>query len=145
MKLLIQRVNNASVTVDNTLVSEIGKGLLVFVGIGCQDTGTEIEWLVNKLIGLRIFEDCNGKMNLSVKDIEGDVLLVSQFTLYANCKRGMRPDFINAAKPDIAEGLYNKMIEQIKNIYKEPKTGIFAADMKIQLTNDGPVTIILEK
>ncbi len=145
MKLLIQRVASSSVTVNNQLISSINKGLLVFIGVSSTDDGSEIEWLVNKLLNLRVFEDVSGKMNLSVNDLDLDVMIISQFTLYADCKKGRRPDFTHAAKPEIAEELYNKFLEDVTNKYKAPKTGIFGADMKISLLNDGPVTIILEK
>ena len=145
MRLLIQRVTEASVTVDKKLVSEIKHGLLVFIGIAKEDTEAQLEWLCNKLIGLRIFEDEGGKMNLSLADIKGEVLLVSQFTLYANCQRGRRPDFTNAGKPDKAEELYEKFATMLAQKYSAPKMGIFGADMKVALLNDGPVTILLER
>jgi len=144
MKLLIQRVSQASVHVDNKLISHIERGLLVFIGIAENDDESKIEWLVNRLIHLRIFEDDKGKMNLSLLDLNYDILLISQFTLYANCDRGRRPDFISAAKPDRAQELYNKFSQQIADVYKTPQKGIFGADMKVSLLNDGPVTIILE-
>ncbi len=145
MRLLIQRVSNAAVVVDNNLISEIKNGLLVFIGISADDNESTIDWLVNKLLNLRIFEDDTGKMNLSVSDLNYDIMIISQFTLYANCKRGRRPDFTNAGKPEQAEKLYNSFIKELESKYKAPKTGIFGADMKVSLLNDGPVTIILEK
>lgn len=145
MKLLIQRVSQAQVNVDNKLVSEIKQGLLVFIGITHDDDESKIEWLVNKLINLRIFEDEQGKMNLSLLDKNYDILLISQFTLYANCERGRRPDFIAAAKPEFAKALYNKFSQTLEESYKKPQEGIFGADMKVSLINDGPVTIILER
>lgn len=144
MKLLIQRVSEASVTVDNKIVSQINQGLLVFIGISKDDDESQIDWLVNKLINLRIFEDENHKMNLSLQDLDLEILLISQFTLYANCVRGRRPDFIEAARPDHAMSLYSKFSQKLTDIYKAPKTGIFGADMKVSLINDGPVTISLE-
>jgi D-tyrosyl-tRNA(Tyr) deacylase len=145
MKLLIQRVTQASVVVDGSEISKIAQGLLVFIGIAEQDDESQIDWLVNKLIKLRIFEDDQGKMNLSLSDLNYEIMLISQFTLYANSKRGLRPDFTEAAKPDQAQRLYNIFIERLKVKYKAPKTGVFGADMKVSLLNDGPVTIILEK
>lgn len=145
MKLLIQRVSHAEVVVDNKLISGIGKGLLVFIGIAENDDESKINWLVNKLINLRIFEDEQGKMNLSLIDKDYEIMLISQFTLYANCERGRRPDFITAAKPELAQALYNKFSLKIKELFKTPKEGIFGADMNVSLLNDGPVTIILER
>lgn len=145
MKLVIQRVSNASVMVNNELVSEIKQGLLVLIGVSPKDTSENIDWLVNKLINLRIFEDDNGKMNLSVQDINGEIMLISQFTLYANCEKGRRPSFIEAGEPEMANRLYEEFCDKVKASYKEPRKGIFGADMKIALVNDGPVTIILEK
>lgn len=145
MKLVIQRVSNASVMVNNELVSEIKQGLLVLIGVSPKDTSENIDWLVNKLINLRIFEDDNGKMNLSVQDINGEIMLISQFTLYAKCEKGRRPSFIEAGEPEMANRLYEEFCDKVKAAYKEPRKGIFGADMKIALVNDGPVTIILEK
>lgn len=146
MKLLIQRVKNANVEIENKITAKIDKGLLVFIGISEDDDESKIEWLAKKLTDLRIFEDENGKMNHSVKDIQGEILVVSQFTLYAECKKGNRPDFILAAKPDKAKELYQKFVKHLKNIVNlKIETGVFAADMKVSLINDGPVTILLEK
>jgi D-tyrosyl-tRNA(Tyr) deacylase len=145
MRALLQRVKNASVTVDGELISSIGNGLLVFLGIHHDDQDKQIDWLAGKIVDLRIFEDEQGKMNLSLKDIEGEILLVSQFTLYANCERGRRPDFIQSAKPDFAEEMYLKFAGKLKTLGFEPKLGVFGGDMKIALLNDGPVTIFLEK
>ncbi len=144
MKLVIQRVKKASVKIKNEIVAKIDSGLLVLLGISVTDDESNIEWLTNKLVNLRIFEDKNGKMNLSVKDIGGKILLVSQFTLYANAKRGNRPDFLNAAKPEKAIPIYEKFIENLSKKI-EVKTGKFGAYMQVELLNDGPVTIILEK
>lgn len=145
MKLLIQRVSSASVKVDNELISEIKQGLLVFIGVSQEDSSKSIEWLANKLVNLRIFEDNEGKMNLSVQDIKGEIMVISQFTLYANCEKGRRPSFIEAGEPEMANQLYEEFCEKVKEYYKEPQKGIFGADMKISLVNDGPVTIILER
>ena len=146
MKLVVQRVKYASVKVDNRIVGKIDNGFLVLLGIGENDTKEKADFLVNKLIKLRVFEDDNGKMNLSIKDINGELLIISQFTLYADCSSGNRPSFVNAAKPDIAEKLYEYFIDECKkeNI-KKVENGEFGADMKVELLNDGPVTIILEK
>ena len=145
MKLVIQRVSSAKLEVDGKIVSEINKGMLVLLGISNTDNGSQIEWLAKKLVDLRIFADENGKMNLSIKDVQGEILLVSQFTLYASCKKGRRPDFNNAARPDIAEKLYLEFAEELKKNGIKPRLGIFRAHMNISLTNDGPVTIILER
>jgi len=145
MKLVIQRVNYASVKVNNEIISEIGKGLLVFLGISNTDTGDEIDWLSKKLIEMRIFEDDKSKMNLSVQDVKGEILLVSQFTLYANNRKGRRPDFNKAGKPEIAEEYYQKFAELLEKKGVKPKLGKFASHMKIDLENNGPVTIILER
>lgn len=145
MKLLIQRVKEASVTVDQKLISKIENGLLVFIGFSEDDDESKLDWLVNKLINLRIFEDNQGKMNLSLRDLDYNILLISQFTLYANCSRGRRPDFTSAAKAELAEKLYNEFAYRLEVNYKKALTGIFGADMKVALLNDGPVTIILEK
>ncbi|MCK4312301.1 MAG: D-tyrosyl-tRNA(Tyr) deacylase [Candidatus Cloacimonetes bacterium] len=145
MKLVIQRVSSAKLEVDGKIVSEINKGMLVLLGISNTDNGSQIEWLAKKLVDLRIFADENGKMNLSIKDVQGEILLVSQFTLYASCQKGRRPDFNNAARPDIAEKLYLEFAEELKKNGIDPRLGIFRAHMNISLTNDGPVTIILER
>lgn len=146
MKLIIQRVSEASVTVENKIVGEIGDGILVLFGAKENDREVEIDWLVNKLINLRIFNDENNKMNLSVTDINGAILVVPNFTLYADCKKGFRPSFINAAKPDISEPLFNNFVNKLKtNSNLKIETGIFGADMKVSLVNNGPVTIEMEK
>lgn len=145
MKLVIQRVTKASVTVENNMVGKIGKGFLVLLGVGLEDSEKEADYLVQKLIKLRVFEDENGKMNLSLKDIEGELLIVSQFTLYADCSGGNRPSFINAAKPEKANKLYDYFISKCKEENIKVEHGIFGADMKVELLNDGPVTIILEE
>lgn len=145
MKLVIQRVKNASVVVENNVVGKIGQGFLVLLGVGPEDTTQTADYLVQKLIKLRIFEDENNKMNLSIKDIKGELLIVSQFTLYADCSGGNRPSFVNAAKPDKANELYEYFISQCKKEIPVVEHGIFGADMQVNLLNDGPVTIILEK
>ena len=144
MKLVIQRVNHASVTVDGTVIGKIGKGFLVLIGVGQDDTKADVDKYVKKMIGLRIFEDESGKTNLSLKDVGGELLLVSQFTLYADCSRGNRPSFTNAGGPQLAEELYEYMIAECKKQVSVVKTGKFGADMKVALENDGPFTIVLE-
>jgi len=145
MRAVIQRVSSASVTIDNKIKSEIKNGLLVLIGIEDADAKEDIEWLSAKIINLRIFADENGVMNISVKDIGGDILLVSQFTLQASTKKGNRPSYLRASKPEIAIPLYEKMIVQIENDFgKKIFTGEFGADMKVALVNDGPVTIIID-
>lgn len=145
MKLVIQRVTNASVTVENNVVGKIEKGFLVLLGVGPEDTTAEADYLVQKLIKLRVFKDENDKMNLSIKDIEGELLIVSQFTLYADCSGGNRPSFTNAAKPEKANELYEYFIKKCKEENIKVEHGIFGADMKVELLNDGPVTILLER
>ena len=145
MKLVVQRVNNAKVDVDNKTVGSIEKGFLVLLGVTHTDTKEIADYLVKKLCNLRVFEDENEKMNLSIKDVNGKLLIVSQFTLYADCTGGNRPSFINAAKPDFANELYEYFCDKCKENGIEVQKGIFGADMKVNLLNDGPVTIILEK
>ena len=145
MKFLIQRVLEASVKVDGETVGSIGKGLLVFVGAGREDDRTAADKYLKKLLGLRIFEDENGKTNLSLKDVNGELLFVSQFTLYANCKKGNRPSFIEAGDPDTANELYEYIIREAAKSVPIVQHGIFGADMKVHLINDGPFTIILDK
>ena len=145
MRAVIQRVTQASVTIDGKVKSAIKNGLLVFVGIEDADTNDDIEWLSSKIVNLRIFDDENKVPNISVKDIDGGILLVSQFTLHAATKKGNRPSYIKASKPDIAVPLYEKMIVQLENdLGKKIFTGEFGADMKVALLNDGPVTIIID-
>lgn len=145
MRALIQRVNGAGVTIDDKLKSAIGKGLLIFVGIEDGDNTEDIQWLSNKIVNLRIFDDEKKVPNISVKDTDGDILLISQFTLHANVKKGNRPSYIRASKPDIAIPLYEKMILQLeKDLGKKIFTGEFGADMKVELLNDGPVTIWID-
>lgn len=145
MKLVVQRVKQASVKVDEDIVGKIDKGYLVLIGITHTDTKEIADYLVKKLCNLRICEDEQGKMNLSLKDVGGKLLIVSQFTLYANCESGNRPSFTDAAKPDIANELYEYFCNQCKEKQIEVQKGIFGADMKVSLINDGPVTIILER
>ena len=145
MKVVIQRVAQSSVTVNKEICGSINKGLLVLLGIEDADTDEDIAWLSNKIVNLRIFDDENGVMNLSVKDIHGEILLISQFTLHAAIKKGNRPSYIKASKPEFAIPMYEKMILQLqKELGKKIETGIFGADMKVQLLNDGPVTIIID-
>lgn len=145
MKFLIQRVLEASVKVDGETVGSIGKGLLVFVGAGREDDRAAADKYLKKLLGLRIFEDENGKTNLSLKDVNGELLFVSQFTLYANCKKGNRPSFIEAGDPDTANELYEYIIREAAKSVPVVRHGIFGADMKVHLVNDGPFTIILDE
>ena len=145
MKAVIQRVKNASVTINNELYSEIGQGILVLLGVEKDDTLAQAEFLAEKIANLRIFEDENEKMNFSLLDIKGEILVVSQFTLAGDCKKGKRPSFDNAAKPDLAIPLYEQFIELLKNRNLTVKTGQFGAMMDVKLINDGPVTFILEK
>lgn len=145
MKAVIQRVSQASVTIDSKKVSEISKGLLVLVGIEDADSQEDITWLSSKIVNLRIFGDENDVMNLSVKDIDGDIIVVSQFTLQASTKKGNRPSYIKASKPDIAIPLYENFVRQVESdLEKKIQTGEFGADMKVSLLNDGPVTIIID-
>lgn len=144
MKLVIQRVANATVKVDEETIGEIEKGFLVLLGIKQGDTEAQADILIKKLCNLRVFEDEFSKMNLSIKDINGKLLIVSQFTLYADCKKGNRPSFIEAARPEIAEPLYEYFKQGCKNEGLEVQSGKFGADMKISLLNDGPVTIVIE-
>ncbi len=145
MKLVVQRVKHASVEVENKKVGKIGQGFLVLLGIGPNDTKEIADFLVQKLIKLRVFEDENQKMNLSLKEVQGELLLISQFTLYADCSSGNRPSFTNAAKPEKAKELYEYFIQKCKEEEVPVEHGIFGADMKVELLNDGPVTILLEK
>ena len=145
MKLVIQRVKHASVDVDNKTVGKIGKGFMVLVGVTHNDTKEAADFLVKKLCNLRVFEDENGKMNLALKDVGGELLLISQFTLYADCSGGNRPSFTNAAEPKFANELYEYFCEKCEENGFNVQKGIFGADMKVSLLNDGPVTIIMEK
>ena len=145
MKLLIQRVAHAKVEVDNKTVGAIGMGALVFIGITHTDTMAQASWLAAKLVNLRFFEDSSGKINQSLIDKKGSALIISQFTLYADCTEGRRPSFIKAAPPSIAEPLYVQFIDEVRKNGIVVETGIFGAEMKVSLLNDGPVTLILEK
>ena len=145
MKVVLQRVSSASVTIENKIVADIQKGLLILIGIEDSDNQEDIDWLVGKITKIRIFEDENQVMNLSVKDVDGDIIAVSQFTLHAGTKKGNRPSYIKAAKPDVAIPLYENFVQQLeKEFGKEIQTGVFGADMKVSLLNDGPVTIIID-
>ncbi len=144
MKFVIQRVTSASVEVDEKIVGKIGKGFLVLIGIGKEDNEEIADKMIKKLIGMRIFEDENGKTNLSLNDVSGELLLISQFTLYADCKKGNRPSFINAGSPDEANRLYEYIISECKKEISIVEKGVFGADMKVALLNDGPFTIILD-
>jgi D-aminoacyl-tRNA deacylase len=145
MRAVIQRVTRASVTIEGKVHASIEDGLLVLLGIEDADTEEDIEWLSGKITNLRIFDDNNGVMNISIKEMNGDILLISQFTLHASTKKGNRPSYIRASKPDIAVPLYEKMFQQLcQDMDKIIKTGIFGADMKVELLNDGPVTIVID-
>ena len=145
MRVILQRVTQASVTINNAVFSQINQGLLILVGIEDADSLEDITWLTNKIVNLRIFGDENDVMNLSVKDIKGEILVVSQFTLHAATKKGNRPSYIKASKPDVAIPLYESFVKQLQNdLGQEIKTGQFGADMKVSLLNDGPVTIFID-
>ncbi len=146
MKTLIQRVSKAQVKVDGNIVGKIDKGILVFLGIGKNDTDKELTWMVDKLIKLRIFEDEDGKMNRSVSDVEGDILVISQFTLYGDCRKGTRPSFTEAAGAQKGKEYYEKFLKLLKERFNgKIESGVFGADMKVELLNDGPVTLMIEK
>ena len=144
MKFVIQRVNHAEVKVDGETVGKIRKGFLVFIGVGREDTKEDADWYLKKLLGLRIFEDENGKTNLALKDVNGSLLLVSQFTLYADCRKGNRPSFVKAGAPEHAKQLYEYIIEECRKECGNVQCGIFGAHMKIELVNDGPFTVVLD-
>ncbi len=145
MRAVIQRVTRASVTIEGNVHGEIKNGLLILLGVEDSDIQDDIEWLSSKIVNLRVFNDKNGVMNISLKDVNGDILLISQFTLHASTKKGNRPSYIRAGKPDIAIPIYEKMISQLSSdLGKEIQTGIFGADMKVELLNDGPVTIVID-
>ena len=144
MRAVVQRVKSASVTVNSELVSEIGAGVLIFLGVAHDDTATELEYIANKVANLRIFEDEEGKMNRSLLETGGAALVVSQFTLYGDCRKGRRPSFINAARPEVANALYEQFITILKQQHIPTQGGTFQAMMDVQLVNDGPVTILLD-
>ena len=144
MRIILQRVKEARVEVDSEVIGQIGKGVLILLGAGKEDTQQDVEYLVEKILGLRIFEDESGKMNLSVTDIGGELLVVSQFTLYGDCRKGRRPSFDKAAPPEVAESLYNHFVERIRDFGVPVKTGKFRAMMDVHLVNWGPVTLMLD-
>lgn len=144
MKFVIQRVTRATCTVGENVTGKIDKGLMVLIGIGSEDNKAVADKMISKLTNMRVFEDENGKTNLALKDVDGKLLLISQFTLYADCKKGNRPSFVNAGPPDMASDLYEYIIEECRNTGIPVERGIFGADMKIELLNDGPFTIILD-
>ena len=144
MRVVVQRVKHASVTINGTVNGKINNGFLVLLGVQSTDSEQDVDYLVKIVTNLRIFSDENDKMNLSLKDVNGELLIVSQFTLYANCKEGNRPSFVEAAKPDVAIPLYEYFVSECKKIIPVVETGIFGADMKVDLLNDGPVTIIMD-
>ena len=145
MRIVVQRVSEASVTVDGKITGAIGTGMLVLMGIEDADTDDDVTWLCNKIVNLRIFNDAEGVMNLGLKEVNGDILLVSQFTLHASTKKGNRPSYIRASKPETAIPMYEKMIGRLQQELGKPvQTGIFGADMKVKLLNDGPVTILID-
>lgn len=144
MRALVQRVSQASVTVEGEIVGQIGGGMLVLLGVGKQDSEKEVAWMAEKLVGLRVFEDDAGKMNLSLQDVGGAMLVVSQFTLYGDCKKGKRPSFVNAAPPETANDLYEKFVTTVRAKGIEVATGKFRAHMDVALVNDGPVTLWVE-
>lgn len=144
MRVLIQRTTKASVTIENKVHGQIGKGFVLLVGICAEDTAEDIQWLVQKIVNMRIFSDADGKMNLSIREISGALLVISQFTLHASTKKGNRPGFSMAARPEQAIPLYEDLIAQLKAAELQVETGIFGADMQVELINDGPVTIWLD-
>ena len=144
MRTVIQRVKSASVTVEGRVVSEISKGLLVFLGVAQEDTPADVDYMASKIANLRIFEDDEGRMNLSILDVDGEALVVSQFTLYGDCRKGRRPSFIHAARPEKADPLYQAFMDEISRLGVPVKAGIFQAMMDVELINDGPVTMMLD-
>ena len=144
MRAVVQRVSSSKVTVDEEVVGKVNKGLLVLLGVTHDDTSKDVDYIVDKVTNLRIFEDENDKMNLSLKDIDGEILAVSQFTLYGDCRRGRRPSFSDAARPDVANPLYEEFVQKVRGLGINVSTGKFGAHMMVDLTNDGPVTILLE-
>ena len=144
MRAVLQRVNSASVTIENEVVGKINKGFLILLGVGQEDDESDMKYICEKIINLRVFEDENEKMNLSLKDINGELLIVSQFTLYGDCRKGRRPSFDKAGAPDYAKKLYEETCEMFKSYDVKVETGRFAADMQVELVNDGPVTMLLD-
>ncbi|MBC6695626.1 D-tyrosyl-tRNA(Tyr) deacylase [Terrisporobacter mayombei] len=144
MRAVVQRVSSSKVTVDEEVVGKVNNGLLVLLGVTHDDTSKDVDYMVDKVTNLRIFEDENDKMNLSLKDIDGEILAVSQFTLYGDCRRGRRPSFSDAARPDVANPLYEEFVQKVRDLGINVGTGKFGAHMMVDLTNDGPVTILLE-
>ncbi|MGL5710885.1 MAG: D-aminoacyl-tRNA deacylase [Cetobacterium sp.] len=144
MRAVIQRVKHASVTVDNEITGKINHGFLILLGVTHSDTEKEVDWLAKKITDLRVFNDADDKMNLGLKDVDGELLVISQFTLYGNCIKGRRPAFIDAAKPDMANELYEKFLAKCKSLGFKTEAGIFGAYMKVELLNDGPVTLIID-
>ncbi len=144
MRAVVQRVRHASVRIDDSITGQIGYGLVILLGIRAEDTTRDLQWMADKTVNLRIFEDHEGKMNRSLADINAEMLIVSQFTLYGDCRKGRRPGYSNAAPPEIAEPIYNLFIEEIKNRGIKTATGTFRAMMEIELANDGPVTLLLD-
>lgn len=144
MRAVVQRVTEASVTVDGTVVGQIGRGFLVLLGIAGDDSEQDVVWLAGKIAGLRVFEDAEGKMNLGLSDVGGAVLLVSQFTLYGDCRKGRRPSFVEAARPETAVPLYQSMVAELRGLSVPVETGTFQAHMDVRLLNDGPVTLLLD-
>lgn len=145
MRVILQRTQRAEVRIDGETVGKIGKGFMLLVGVTHGDTKADADWIAKKVAGMRVFEDSEGKMNLALKDVEGEILSISQFTLYADCVKGNRPSFINAARPETAEPLYDYFNQQLRDTYGlHVETGRFGADMKVDFINDGPVTIVLD-
>ena len=144
MRAVVQRVSEASVTVDEIVVGQIHRGFLVLLGIAGDDTEEDVVWLAGKIAGLRVFEDADGKMNLGLSDVGGSVLLVSQFTLYGDCRKGRRPSFVDAARPEAAVPLYQSMVAELRGLHVHVETGTFQAHMEVRLLNDGPVTLLLD-
>lgn len=145
MKTVIQRVSEASVTIDGQVTGRIGKGFMILIGIGAEDTEEQADWIAQKIANMRIFEDEEERMNLSLKDVGGEILAISQFTLYADCRKGNRPNFLGAGKPEMSEPLYEYLCDALRAHGIHVETGVFGADMKVALVNDGPVTIVLER
>ncbi len=144
MRAVVQRVSKGSVTVENHVIGSIHKGLVVLLGVTEEDSDSDVDYMIDKIINLRIFEDENEKMNFSLLDVNGEILIVSQFTLYGDCRKGRRPNFMNAARPEKAELLYNKFVDNIKSKNINIQTGVFQANMQVQIENDGPVTLIID-